>query len=116
MILSALLFGAAIIAGTGIVAHFWNNLVEFLKKSFKEIQKMVSGIVYGAKVFLRKTKEGIEEISKYYEKENGQWNEYIKKRPVPENQVPPEILERAKKNEEVDITDEVELKLKNAQL
>ena len=36
MILTALLFGAAVIAGAGIVAAFWNDLVAFLKKAVEK--------------------------------------------------------------------------------
>ena len=32
MILTSLICGAAIIAGIGIIAAFWNDLISFLKK------------------------------------------------------------------------------------
>ena len=37
-ILTALLFGAAVIAGAGIVAAFWNDLVAFLKKAVEKVR------------------------------------------------------------------------------
>lgn len=36
MILTALLFGAAIIAGAGIVAVFWNDFMAVLKRRWKK--------------------------------------------------------------------------------
>ena len=37
-LLTALLFGAAVIAGAGIVAAFWNDLVAFLKKAVEKVR------------------------------------------------------------------------------
>ena len=66
MILTALLFGAAVIAGAGIVAAFWNDLVAFLKKAVEKVRAVVAGIVYGTKVFIRKIGEAFKEISRNY--------------------------------------------------
>ncbi len=73
MILSTLLWGAAIIAGVGIVATFWNDLVNFLKKAMQKVSEMVSGVVYGCKVFLKKMREGAKEISRNYTKVDQNW-------------------------------------------
>lgn len=114
MILTTLLWGAAIIAGVGIVAAFWNDLVTFLKKAVQKVQQVVAGIVYGARVFIQKMREGIKEISRHYSKVEGHWQETTVTRTVSESEVPKEILQRANHSNELDITDELEMQLKNA--
>lgn len=114
MILTTLLFGAAVVAGVGLVALFWNELIDFLKKAVSKVKKMVAGIVYGFKVFVRKIREGVKEISKHYSKVDNHWEETTVTREIPESEVPPEILKRANANTEIDITDELEMELKNA--
>ena len=68
MLLTTLLWGAAFIAGVGIVAAFWNDLVNFLKKAVQKVRQIVEGIVYGCKVFVKKMREGVKEISRHYSK------------------------------------------------
>ena len=114
MILSSLLWGAAIIAGVGIVAAFWNDLVNFLKKAINKVHQIVEGIVYGCKVFVKKLREGVKEISRHYSKVDQHWEETTITRTVSESEVPPEILARANANVELDITDELEMELTNA--
>ncbi len=114
MILSTLLWGAAVIAGVGIVAAFWNDIVSFLKKATKKVSELVSGVVYGCKVFLQKVKEGAKEISRHYSKVDQHWEETTVTRVVSESEVPREILERADAYRELDITDELEMQLASA--
>lgn len=116
MILTALLFGAAVIAGVGLVALFWNDLVDFLKRAIKKVQQIVSGIVYGFKVFVKKTLEGFQEISKTYSKKQDTWEETTTTHTVDESEVPADIVAKAeaKKGQEVDMTDEVELQLQSS--
>lgn len=114
MILTSLIWGAAIIAGVGIVAAFWNDLVNFLKKAISKVRQVVEGIVYGCKVFVKKLREGVKEISRHYSKVDQHWEETTITKTVPESEVPPEILARARANEELDITEELEMELANA--
>lgn len=114
MILTTLLVAAGVIAGIGIVATFWNNIVSFLKAATEKIKKLVAGIVYGCKVFIQKMSEGFKEISRHYSKVQEHWEETIVTKTVPESEVPPEIRKRAESYEEVDITDELEMQLENA--
>lgn len=114
MILTTLLWGAAIIAGVGIVAAFWNDLVNFLKKAVQKVRQLVEGIVYGCKVFVKKLWEGVKEISRHYSKVDQHWEETTITKVISESEVPPEILERARANEELDITDELEMQLESA--
>lgn len=117
MILTALLFGAAVIAGAGIVAAFWNDLVAFLKKAVEKVRALVAGIVYGTKVFIRKIGEAFKEISRNYSKVDDHWQETIVTREIPASKVPEDILARANEigyGQELDITDELEMQLESA--
>lgn len=117
MIFTTLLLGAALIAGVGIVAAFWNDLVSFLKKAVEKVQALVAGIVYGTKVFLRKIGEAIKEISRSYSKVGDHWQETVITREIPASKVPEDILARADAmgyGQEMDITDELEMKLESA--
>lgn len=113
MILTTLLFGAAIIAGVGLVARFWNDITDWLKRAVNKVKSIVNGIVYGVTVFIRKTKEGIKEISKHYSKEQTQWTETVTTRTIPESEVPEEIRNKASLSKDTDITKELEMQLQN---
>ena len=95
MILTALLWGAGILAGVGIVAAFWNDIVKFLKKAVEKVRQLVEGVVYGCKVFVKKMREGMKEISRHYSKVDQHWEETTVTKVISESEVPPEILERA---------------------
>lgn len=114
MILTGLLLGAVALAGIGIVAAFWNDLVSFLKKAVNKVKQIVNGIVYGCKVFVRKLSEGVKEISRHYSKVDQHWEETTVTRTINESEVPPEILERANRGQDLDITDELEMQLESA--
>ena len=75
---------------------------------------LFSGIVYGCRVFVKKIHEGVKEISRHYSKVDQHWEETTVTRVVSESEVPSEILERARANEELDITDELEMQLESA--
>ena len=53
----------------------------------------------------------VKEISRHYSRVDQHWEETTITRIVSESEVPPEILERARANEELDITDELEMQL-----
>lgn len=115
MIPIAILLGAGIIGGIGIVSLFWNDLITFLKKAINKVKQLVDGIVYGSKVFIKKFYEGFKEISRHYSKVGETWQETTITKTISADKVPPEILERARyQNYEVDITDELEMQLTSA--
>ena len=114
MILTALLLTVGVIAGIGIVATFWNDMVDFLKSAIEKVKNLISGVVYGFKVFIKKLAEGVKEISRHYSKVEQHWEETTITRTISENYVPPEILKRAESSNEVDITDELEMQLESA--
>lgn len=113
MILSAILLGAGLLVGTSLIVTYWNNIISWLKKAINKVKEIVDGVVYGTKVFIKKMKEAIKEISKHYSKDEvGRWTETTITREIPENEVPEEIRRKAMSmSGEVDITDELEMQL-----
>ena len=106
MILTGLILGAVLTTAViGTIAYFWNEITSWLRRAIAKVKEVVSGIVYGVKVFARKMSEGYREISRHYSKEGAQWKETTVTRPISEEEVPPEI--RAKVGtQETDLTDE----------
>lgn len=113
MILTALLLGVTAIAGAGLLASYWNNLLSWLKRGIAKVREIIEHTIYGTKVLIRKISEGIKEISKHYSQDQiGRWKETVVSRTISENEVPKEIREKARiMNQDVDITNELELQL-----
>jgi hypothetical protein len=113
MILATLIAAAVGVATVGILSYFWDDIKNWLHYAINWVKRTVRGIVYGAKVFIRKMREAYEEISKtYHQDENKKWHETTTTREVPESEVPPEIRAKARVyNQEVDITEELEKEL-----
>lgn len=113
MILSALIAGAVILAGAGIVATFWNDITSWLKKAFQKVKEVVNAVVLGTKIFIKKIGEAFKEISKHYSKKGVKWQETIVTKEISASEVPDEIKAKAGYTE-TDITKEYELALQNA--
>lgn len=111
MILTALVMGITVIAGIGVVAAFWNDIVDFIKDTVEKVSRTLNRFVYGTKVFLKKLQEGIQEILKQYSKDGEIWTEITTTRTIPESEVPEEIRNKARYEQEVDITQELELQV-----
>ena len=111
MILAALIIGCVI----GVLgAVFWDDILAFLKRSIEKVRQIVKGVVEGAQILIRKVREGFQEISKNYSYQNGKWEETTITRTVPASEVPEEIRARVGYSTDLDITDEMQLKLENA--
>lgn len=111
MIEIALILAAAVFT----LAEFWEDTVNFLKETIQKAKKIIAGILYGTKVFIQKMGSAIQEIARHYSKVGNQWQEATYVRTISENEVPPDILEKAKqaerKNSAADITKELEMEL-----
>ena len=112
---------AALIAGASVAAvisMFWREIVGFLKKAVVAVKKIITGVLYGTKVFLKKMGEAVLEISRHYSKLGKQWVEdeitQTSHRTLSEMEVPEDIRRKAERGEEVDITREAELQLEAA--
>ena len=101
--LATLLLGAAIV---GIVAAFWDELLDFVKKGLKKVKRTVELF----KVFVQKVQNGVKEIARYYARVGQNWEETTITRTISEDELPEEIRnkKRYKKNKETEITEELE--------
>jgi len=110
MIMLALLIGGAII-GAGVIATYWNNIKDWIARAAKRVSEIITGVVYGVKLFAKKLGEFYQEISKHYSQDKqGNWEETIVTRKIPESEIPQDILDMAN-NSETDITHKMELEL-----
>lgn len=114
MILTSLLTVGAVILGVGLLATFWNDMVSWLKRAVQKVKEVIGVVSYGFTVFVRKLREGLKEISKHYSKKQNKWQETIVTKEIDESEVPDEIKAKASMSRDVEITDELEMKLESA--
>lgn len=114
MIVTALLVAAAAAVTVGVIAAFWDDIRKWLNTLVKKVMRAVKAAVIGVKIFAKKIAEGFQEIAKSYQlDEEGKWHETTVTKTVPESEVPPEILAKAKRmNQEIDISQDLERELK----
>ena len=116
------LIGAVIgIIGTIVVFAYWDEIVDWLNDFIPKLKaawdSLKQKIAHAAVMMAEKLYEAGELIARiihklYYKNEQGQWVEEATIRTVPENQVPPAIRAKIKRQEqEVDITPEIEEEL-----
>lgn len=112
MILTGLIMGAALIAGTSLVAKFWNSIVSWMKRVYEKIRGMVQGVIQGSTIFLKKMKEAAKEISKHYAKVGTKWQETTVEKTIAIHEIPDEYLKKMSvNNREYEFTDELEMQL-----
>ncbi len=107
----------------GLVAAFiatliiyWKNIVEWIKKAVNKLQEVLGIVVKGTKTFIKRTVDGFQNVSKYYNinKVTGEWEENVYMKSVLPSEVPEEILRKVQNsglNEEISTTQELELEL-----
>ena len=110
-LITGALLAAAVV---GVLSAFWEDIRDFLKKAFEKVRQVVQGVIAGAKIFLKKIREAVQEISKNYSKVDKHWEETIVTRTVHENEVPEEFRNRISYDSELDITREMEMQLQSA--
>ena len=111
-----ILIATAIIgAAVGLTAFFWEEIKQFLKETLEEVKDFKSRFIQGCRVFLQKVKKGfvtlVNVIACYYTKKDQIWERIAYREELEESQVPPELLEKAGYDRELDITDELTLQL-----
>ena len=113
MILTTILMGAVIGAAViGVVAVFWNSILDWIKRAIPKVKAVVEGILYGTSVFISKIKEAAKQIQKHYSKVGTKWQETIVEKNVSYRELPEEIQQKVRTdNVEVDFTRELELSL-----
>ena len=103
----------AVFTGLDIIVSFWNNVKDWILKAVDKVAKLIKGIVYGVKFFIKRVGKVLQEISRHYSKDKaGQWEETTVTRKVSPNDVPADIRMKAGEHE-TDITHDMELQLTN---
>lgn len=112
MILSGLILGATIIAGTSLVVKFWNTIVSWLKRVYEKLRSMIRGVLKGTTIFFKKMGEAAKEISKNYAKVGTKWQETVVQKSITVDEIPEEYRMKMKRdNAEYEFTDELEMQL-----
>ena len=113
MIPVLLLVGLLGVGVGAVLANFWEDIVNWLKKAIVKVQNFIRRTVIGFTIFLKKINRLIKEISKHYSKnEQGRWEETIVTREINEDEVPAEIRAKlGKASNELDISHEMQLQL-----
>ena len=93
---------------------FWNSVLRFLKESVSYAKDILEKEVVRAKIFVQKISEDFWEILRMYVKTEDSWEKITIMKTVDVSVVPKEILEKTALGEEVDITDELEMRLQSA--
>lgn len=113
MILTSLLLGATAIVAVTAVAVFWNEIVEWLKRAVTRVQEIISGVVQGFSIFIKKMREAAKEISKHFSKVGTKWQETIVEKNISFNDLPDEIKRKLTLDDvECDFTNELALHLR----
>jgi len=111
-----LLAGLAILVGGVLVVAYWADIVNWLKDFIPKVKKFFQDlpqrIAHAAAIFIQRIQNGMVAIRhKLYYKEEGSWVEETTTRKVNESEVPPFIRNKVR-NQEEEITDEMEQELK----
>lgn len=110
--IGTLLLVTGVIAGVGVIATFWKEIVNWLKRILDKVKTMVQGTVEGFKIFFSRMQGMGKEISKSYAKVGTKWQETIVEKTVEISDIPKEYLEKMIMNEkEYDFTEELEQQL-----
>ena len=108
--LGALIGGVALVASWDKIVKWLSDFVSRLKKNW---EKLKIDIPHGARIFGDLIIEGLDHLCKImhklYYQENGQWIEETTTRKVDESKVPAAIRRKCKRNQEMDITEAMEL-------
>lgn len=99
------------------IVSFWDEIIAGVQRSIEAVKKMVSGIVYGTRVFIKKVKGIVHRISRHYsyEEDKDQWYMTTREVVVEHDDVPEDIYQcnDYRVGNEVDISDEMKLELNN---
>lgn len=87
--------GLALIGG---IALYWKNIIQWIERVWQKLQERIHGTIEGVKTFIVKTKEGFKNSTKYYSRNKitEEWQETVILKPVEENEIPKDILQRMK--------------------
>lgn len=108
---------AALAIGGILVVAFWDEIVDWLKNLVTSLRKMFSGlkkkVAHAAGVFIQKVEEKLAAIRhKLYYQEAGEWIEETTTRKIKESEIPENIRRKMHKQDETEVTDEMEEEMK----
>lgn len=107
-----LILGAALIVGGTLIAKYWRQMVDFLKKVVEKLKKVIKGTLMGSAVFLKKLGDKFQNRTKHYsQNEQGKWKETIVCYEQSADEIPEKYREYAGFDQEVDLTAELQLQL-----
>ena len=112
MIATALILGAGVLIGGGLITKYWNKIVSVLKSVITKLKAKIKGILMGSSVFIKKLGDKFQNRTKHYSKDEvGKWKETIVTYEQSENEVPEKYRNYATMDDEFDLTPELELQL-----
>lgn len=110
--IGTLLLLTGVIVGGGIIAAFWNEIVNWMKRILEKVKTVIQGTVEGFKIFFTRMQGMGKEISKNYVKVGTKWQETIVEKTVEISEIPREYLDKMTVSEkEYDFTSELERQL-----
>lgn len=108
-----LILGALIVGGT-LIARYWRQMVEFLKKVLNKLKQVIKGTIMGSAVFLKKLGDKFQNRTKHYsQNEQGKWKETIVCYEQNADEIPEKYREYAGFDQEFDLTSELQLQLES---
>ena len=123
MIGTVLLIGGLLAAGGALLAAFWDELVDFIKRAVRALKALINTAVKYTKVFLKKIGRTVVQIVRCYYRKHykilglevpSPWmTAKTETRNIDISEVPDDIRKRVEKREnaEVDITKDLEMQL-----
>ena len=94
------------------VGNFWKNFTDAIKKSADKLAKKMSRPVMGISAYFRRVGDKNQDRTRYYSKEQGRWKETIVTRTLAEGELPQEYQSRLIPDEDMDLSDELEMAMR----
>ena len=115
--IGTIIMGLGVVAGLFATFANWKEIVKWFKDFITALKDLfvttLKGIAHAAAAFIQVVKEGVAALMhKLYYKEEGQWVEEVRRRVVPENELPAWAKKKLNIQEETDITENLQEELK----
>lgn len=114
--LPLVLLGAVAAIAATAVAVYWKKIAAWLKAGYDLLPDSIKKQLQGFKTLVISAYNAFKNVVKYYSynKETDKWQETIITKEVDESEIPEDILNKLKKKNEVDISQDVKEKLELA--
>lgn len=109
MLLLGLLLAATVAVGV-VCAVFWDSIVGWLQRVANKLAEKIKKVVYGTKVLAMRKGGILKKISRNFVRNESEWEEYRIVKDILEDEIPDHIRD-LEEDEEIDITEELELQL-----